>query len=81
MESIALVVFDMAGTTIEDAGQVPEAFQTVLRAHGIEIDAPVASSACSPARMRASSSNQNLMRRCSPVWRTCPPISSGSTQA
>jgi phosphoglycolate phosphatase len=27
----------MAGTTIEDAGQVPEAFTTVLRSHGIEI--------------------------------------------
>jgi phosphonatase-like hydrolase len=34
---IALVVFDMAGTTIEDSGQVPEAFTTVLRKHGIEI--------------------------------------------
>lgn len=37
MGAIELVVFDMAGTTIEDAGQVPEAFTTVLRAHGIEI--------------------------------------------
>jgi len=27
----------MAGTTIEDSGQVPEAFTTVLRRHGIEI--------------------------------------------
>jgi phosphonatase-like hydrolase len=35
--NIALVVFDMAGTTIEDSGQVPEAFTTVLRKHGIEI--------------------------------------------
>ena len=38
MKDIALVVFDMAGTTIEDSGQVPEAFTTVLRKHGIEID-------------------------------------------
>jgi phosphonatase-like hydrolase len=38
MNDIALVVFDMAGTTIEDSGQVPEAFTTVLRNHGIEID-------------------------------------------
>lgn len=34
---IALVAFDMAGTTIQDAGQVPEAFTTVLRSHGIDI--------------------------------------------
>jgi phosphonatase-like hydrolase len=34
---IALVVFDMAGTTIEDAGQVPEAFTKVLLGHGIAI--------------------------------------------
>jgi len=37
MQNIALVVFDMAGTTIEDSGQVPEAFTTVLHQHGIEI--------------------------------------------
>ena len=37
MEDIALVVFDMAGTTIEDSGQVPEAFTTVLRRHCMEI--------------------------------------------
>lgn len=37
MKDVALVVFDMAGTTIEDSGQVPEAFTTVLRKHGIEI--------------------------------------------
>lgn len=37
MNDIDLVVFDMAGTTIEDTGQVPEAFTTVLRKHGVEI--------------------------------------------
>lgn len=37
MKDIALVVFDMAGTTIEDAGQVPAAFTTVLGKHGIAI--------------------------------------------
>ena len=37
MNDIELVIFDMAGTTIEDTGQVPEAFTTVLRRHGIEI--------------------------------------------
>ncbi|CAM9896285.1 unnamed protein product [Phaeothamnion confervicola] len=39
MNRIDLAVFDMAGTTIEDSGQVPEAFTSVLGAHGIEIDA------------------------------------------
>ncbi|HEV7820423.1 MAG TPA: phosphonatase-like hydrolase [Burkholderiales bacterium] len=38
MKDIALVVFDMAGTTIEDSGQVPEAFTTVLNRHGIAIN-------------------------------------------
>ena len=33
----ALVVLDMAGTTIEDGGQVPQAFTEVLHNHGIEI--------------------------------------------
>lgn len=37
MKDIELVIFDLAGTTIEDTGQVPEAFTTVLRSHGIEI--------------------------------------------
>jgi phosphonatase-like hydrolase len=37
MQEIKLVVFDMAGTVIEDAGQVPAAFTAVLRNHGIEI--------------------------------------------
>lgn len=31
----ALVVFDLAGTTIEDRGQVPAAFTAALAAHGI----------------------------------------------
>jgi phosphonatase-like hydrolase len=37
MKEIDLAVFDMAGTTILDAGQVPDAFRTVLRAYGIEV--------------------------------------------
>jgi phosphonatase-like hydrolase len=37
MDSIELVVFDLAGTTIEDRGQVPETFTTVLRSHGIDV--------------------------------------------
>jgi phosphonatase-like hydrolase len=39
VHDVALVVFDMAGTTIEDSGQVPDAFTTVLRANGIAISA------------------------------------------
>ena len=37
MKEFDLVIFDMAGTTILDAGQVPDAFRTVLHAHGIEV--------------------------------------------
>lgn len=37
MDGIALVVFDMAGTTIEDAGQVPEAFATALATYGLAV--------------------------------------------
>lgn len=39
MDRIALVVFDMAGTTIEDAGQVPEAFEAALAARGLAVSA------------------------------------------
>jgi phosphonatase-like hydrolase len=35
----ALVVFDMAGTTVEDRGQVPTAFAATLAANGITITA------------------------------------------
>ena len=35
MKEIELVVFDLAGTTIEDAGEVPEAFTAALQAHGL----------------------------------------------
>ena len=37
MAHISLVVFDMAGTTVEDAGQVPQAFTAALRSHGIAV--------------------------------------------
>jgi phosphonatase-like hydrolase len=37
MQEVKLVVFDLAGTVIEDAGQVPAAFTAVLRHHEIEI--------------------------------------------
>lgn len=37
MREAKLIVFDMAGTVIEDAGEVPAAFTAVLRNHEIEI--------------------------------------------
>ena len=37
MTSPALVIFDMAGTTVEDAGQVPSAFASTLAANGIVV--------------------------------------------
>jgi len=37
MNDIELVLFDLAGTTIEDAGEVPEAFTSALQAHGLNI--------------------------------------------
>ena len=37
MSSPALVIFDMAGTTIEDRGEVPTAFAATLSDHGIAI--------------------------------------------
>lgn len=36
-EKIELVVCDMAGTTVRDAGQVPQAFTSALAAHGIAV--------------------------------------------
>lgn len=33
----SLVVFDLAGTTVRDSGQVPAAFTAALRAQGIEV--------------------------------------------
>jgi phosphonatase-like hydrolase len=39
MTPLELVVFDMAGTTVRDDGQVPDAFAAALRHHGIEATA------------------------------------------
>jgi phosphonatase-like hydrolase len=36
-QDIKLVVCDMAGTTVRDAGQVPRAFTSALAAHGIAV--------------------------------------------
>ena len=37
MTTVDLVIFDMAGTTIEDRGQVPAAFAATLAANGVTI--------------------------------------------
>lgn len=37
MQDIKLVIFDLAGTVIEDAGQVPAAFAAALRDYEIEV--------------------------------------------
>ena len=39
MNAVDLVIFDMAGTTIEDRGQVPAAFASTLAANGLAITA------------------------------------------
>ena len=37
MKKIRLVVFDMAGTTVFDRGNVADAFQQAFRASGLEV--------------------------------------------
>lgn len=37
MQSLKLVVFDMAGTTVQDNGEVPQAFTDALAAHGLTV--------------------------------------------
>ncbi len=37
MKHLDLVVFDVAGTTVEDLGQVPAAFKAAFEAHGITL--------------------------------------------
>ncbi len=37
MRDLELVIFDLAGTTIEDRGQVPDAFTAALAEHGINV--------------------------------------------
>jgi phosphonatase-like hydrolase len=39
MEALELVVFDMAGTTVEDSGQVPAAFAAALAEQGVTVSA------------------------------------------
>ncbi|HEY6047030.1 MAG TPA: phosphonatase-like hydrolase [Pyrinomonadaceae bacterium] len=40
MNRVELVVFDLAGTTVEDQGEVPDAFTGALAAHGISVSPP-----------------------------------------
>jgi len=37
MDGLELVIFDLAGTTVEDHGEVPAAFTAALAGHGIEV--------------------------------------------
>jgi len=37
MNEVELVIFDMAGTTVEDNGEVPDAFAGALSEHGIRV--------------------------------------------
>jgi phosphonatase-like hydrolase len=37
MNEVELVIFDMAGTTVEDRGEVPDAFAAALSEHGIQV--------------------------------------------
>jgi len=39
LNSVELVIFDLAGTTVEDRGEVPGAFSSALAEHGIEVSA------------------------------------------
>lgn len=37
MNEVELVIFDMAGTTVEDNGEVPDAFLAALSEHGVQV--------------------------------------------
>ncbi len=54
-EGPRLVVFDLAGTTVEDRGQVPAAFVAALAQHGIEVRAGQV------AAVRGSSKRQAIL--------------------
>ena len=55
MDQIKLVIFDMAGTTVKDTGQVADAFTAALAEHEIEITAEQLS------RVRGSSKRQAVL--------------------
>jgi phosphonatase-like hydrolase len=56
MDDVELVIFDLAGTTVKDAGQVTEAFAAALYGHGLEV---------TPEQLRAvrGSSKREAVRR------------------
>ena len=56
MDDVELVIFDMAGTTVRDAGQVTDAFTAALYGHGMEV---------TPEQLRAvrGSSKREAVRR------------------
>ena len=56
MSEPRLVVFDMAGTTVEDDGQVPAAFTVALAAHGISVTPEQIN------RVRGASKRQAVLR-------------------
>ncbi len=56
MKHVKLVVFDLGGTIIEDAGHVPAAFEAALRRHGFPV------SAAEIARWRGASKRETIRR-------------------
>lgn len=56
MNGLKLVVFDLAGTTVKDRGQVPDAFTAALSEHGIEVTPEQLSS------VRGSSKRQAVLQ-------------------
>jgi phosphonatase-like hydrolase len=55
VDEIRLVVFDMAGTTVEDDGQVPDAFEKALAEHNLSVTAEQLN------RVRGSSKRQAIV--------------------
>lgn len=55
MDEPSLVIFDMAGTTVKDAGHVADAFLNALGEHGIEVNAEHLS------RVRGSSKREAVL--------------------
>lgn len=56
MDELELVIFDLAGTTVEDCGEVPDSFIAALSEHGIEV------SRDELASVRGSSKRQAVLR-------------------
>lgn len=76
MNQPALVIFDMAGTTVEDRGQVPAAFAAALAAHNITITADEITRVRGAAKREAI---RELLRRLAPE--ACPDEASARSRA